>query len=122
MPTREDLTGLGMAPELSNLLGNSPKLVTCAGTSQGTATAILTHNVELNAQSSQTGAILPSSAKIGTPYFLANGTTSATSGVVYVPVGHTLNGTLNNGLTLAANKAAIIWQYRTNFWASVLTA
>jgi hypothetical protein len=122
MPTREDLVGLGMAPEMASVLGNSPQLVTCTGTQQSTAAPIYTHNVELNAQSSQTGAILPSAAKIGTPYYIQNGTASATSGVVYVPVGHTLNGTLNNGFTIAQNKQGYLIQYKKNFWGSNLTA
>ena len=121
MPTREDLTGLGMAPELASVLGNTNTALTCTGTSQTTAAAILSHNPELNAQSSQTGAILPSGAKIGTPYYITNGTVSATGAVVYVPVGHWLNGTLNSPYTIGQAKASILWQYKKSWWAALPT-
>lgn len=120
MPTETDLVGLGVAPQLAQSLGNQPNVVTCAGTAQGTATTILTKNSELSAASSQTGAIIPSTAHIGSPYFVF--TSSSTSAVVYVPSGHYLNGTQNAGLTVAQNKGAILWQYKKNYWASVLTA
>lgn len=120
MPTGPDLVGLGVPGELAAVLGNTDSTVTCAGTAQATATSIKTHNAALSAASSQTGAILPSAAKIGTPYYFV--CTSSTAAVVYVPVGQLLNGTTNGSFTLAQNKAGILWQYKLNNWTSILTA
>lgn len=120
MPQPTDLMGLGMPPILSAALGNAANAVTCAGTAQATATKIKTHNSELVAASSQTGAILPSNALIGTPYFV--NVSSSTSAVVYVPVGQLLNGVTNDSVTLATKKAAILWQYKLNNWTSLVTA
>lgn len=120
MPQETDLTGLGLAPQLAEALGNQSNLITCAGTTQGTATLIKTKLSELSAAGSQTGAILPATAKIGTPYYV--NCSSSTSAVIYVPVGQALNGATNDSLTLAQNKAAILWQYKLNNWTKVLTA
>ena len=120
MPTGDDLVGLGVPPQLAATLGNTPSSVTCAGTSQGAATAIRTHNSELVTDTSKTGAILPSDAKIGTPYFMF--ASASTSAVAYVPSGHYLNGSQNAGLTIAQNKGAILIQYKKNYWTSMLTA
>jgi hypothetical protein len=116
MPTADDLTGLGMAPSLASELGNQPTSLTCTGTSQGTAATVKSKNVELNAQSSQTGAILPSGMKVGSPCYFANGTTSATSAVVYAPVGHYFNGTLNASTTIAQTGSLIAFQYKKGYW------
>lgn len=119
MPTSSDLCGVGYAPEQAMLIGNDANVVVGTGTSQGTAATIKSHMPEINAQSSQTGAILPSGAKVGTPYYITNGTTSATSAVIYVPTNHFLNGTINSGYTIAQAKAGILYQYKKGWWASV---
>lgn len=120
MPTQTDLVGVGMPPLQAAVLGNQPQAVTCAGTTQATAAAIRTHNTELTAAASQTGAILPSGALIGTPYYTA--CVSSTAAVVYCPIGATLNGTLNNSLTITQNKAVTMWQSSLNQWRTNLTA
>lgn len=120
MPTQSDLVGIGMPPLQAAVLGNSANALTCTGTTQATAAAILTHNVELTAASSQTGAALPSGALVGTPYYAA--CVSSTSAVIYVPVGHSLSGTGNAGLTIAQNKAAILWQSSLKQWRAVPAA
>lgn len=120
MPTSENLVGLGMPAQLAAILGNQNSAVTCTGTAQATAAPILTHNIELTAASSQTGAILPSGALIGTPYYAA--CVSSTAAVIYCPVGATLTGTVNNSLTLTQNQAAILWQSSRNQWRTVKTA
>lgn len=53
MATSTDLTGLGVAPQLAELIGNQPSTLTCTGTSQTTAATILSKNVELSTASSQ---------------------------------------------------------------------
>ncbi len=120
MPTGDDLIGLGMPNMLAATLGNGPSVLTTTGTAQTTAATIKSHNVELTTAGSQTGAILPSTAKIGTLYYISNPT--STSGVVYVPVGHYLNGSQNAGLTVAQNKGAILWQYKASYWTSIINA
>lgn len=120
MPQASDLTGLGVPPQVASALGNQATAVTCAGTAQTTATAILSHLAELTAASSQTGAILPATALVGTPYYVFSA--ASTSAVVYVPSGHYLNGSQNAGLTVAQNKGAVLIQYKKNYWTSVLTA
>ena len=73
MATETDLTGLGMSPFLASKIGLQPSNLTCTGTSQAGAATSRTKNVILNAQSSQTGAILPSTAGIGQEYWFFNG-------------------------------------------------
>jgi hypothetical protein len=72
MPQVADLMGFGMPPSLAGELGNTVQAVTGAGTTQATATAIYAADklVLVTGASSATGAILPASAKIGTPYFI----------------------------------------------------
>lgn len=120
MPQATDLLGLGMSPFLAGELGNTASTLTCAGTTQATGAVIKSKNVELTAASSQTGALLQSASKIGSPYYLT--CSSSTAAVVYVPVGQNLNGVANDSLTLAQHKSAIVWQYKLNNWTSVLTA
>ncbi len=120
MPGSDDLMGLGVPPLVADALGNDDLIVTCAGTSQATATLIRTTNSEFSAASSQTGAIMPTVAKVGTPYYTY--TSSSTAAVVYPPVGHTLNGTVNLGLTLAQFKSAYFLQYRKGLWSANVTA
>ncbi len=116
MPQPQDLMGLGLPPELAGELGNIPTALTAAGTTAGAATAITQHFVTVNGQSSQTGVILPSDAKFGTPYFIVGN--GATAPVVYPPTG----GSINNGaaaLTLsAATATAILMRFSTNQWYS----
>jgi len=111
--------GLSMPPFLAGVLGNSPLALTAAGTTQATATLIRAHNIEMTATGAD-GIRMPVDAKTGTPYFIYN--SSGSTGLVYVGSGDTLNSTLNGSLSLATHKAAIIWQYKEGFWASVLTA
>lgn len=118
--TPTQLMGEGMPPQLANRLGGEPNVLTAAGTTQGTAAILKSRNTEISTGASATGVIPPTSALICEDYYLFCST--ATSAVFYCPSGHTLNGTLNGSLTIAQNKAAIVWQYKKGFWASVLTA
>lgn len=119
MPMTQDYMGLGMASQLASMAGNDPNAVTAAGTTQATATTIKQHLVEITATGSD-GVIFPSLAKIGTPYFVYN--SSGSTGKVYVPVGHSLNGTLNSSLSMTTTQRAIFWQYKRNNWTYVLSA
>jgi hypothetical protein len=117
MPTADDLTGLGMAYELAALLGNQPANLTATGTTQSTAALALTKNSYINAQTNQTGVIINSTAKIGTPHYFSNGTASATSALIYAPTGHTLNGVASSTpLTLAQNRMCTFFQASLKNW------
>lgn len=121
MPRSEDLMGGGIAPLVSAMLGNDPQALTTTGTTQATAAAIRSHLATLTTASSQTGAILPSNAKVGTPYWVSN--PASTTGIVYAPASTTLNGAASTtGLNLAQNKAAIFIQTAVGVWVSILTA
>jgi len=118
MPTREDLNGLGMPPGLASLLGNSPQAINGAGTTQATATAILTTLCSVTASGGATGAILPPDAKIGTPYFVTS--VSGTAAKIWPPVGHSLNGSLNTGVTFsAATASGIFIQMSSKQWFTI---
>ncbi len=114
MPTCDDLTGLGVAGQLAEALGNQPLALGTLGTSQTASATIRSTNIELIASSSQTGAILPASAKVGTPYYVF--CSSSTAGIVYAPSGQYLNGAQNGSVTLAQNKSTILIQYKRNYW------
>lgn len=118
--TSDALMGFGMAAQLAATMGGNPSVLTTAGTAQGTAAVIKTKNVELLTAASQTGAIPPSVFPVMEEIMLVNPT--ATTGVVYVPSGHTLLGSLNGSFNLAQNKAAIMWQYKPKFWAYIVLA
>lgn len=120
MPTQDDLMGLGMAAQLSEVLGANPNVLTTTGTAQGTAALMKSRNQELLTAASQTGAILSTTAAIMRPHFIVNPT--ATTAVIYAPSGQTLGGTLNGSFNLAQNKAAIVWQYKKGFWTYVVLA
>lgn len=119
MPTQTDLMGVGIPPLPAGILGNTPSALTATGTTQAGAAAMLTHLVEMTATGAD-GIILPSGALIGTPYWVFN--SSASTGLVYCPVGHTLNTTSNGSLSMATHKGAVFIQYKIKFWMSILTA
>ena len=120
MPTSTDLLGLGMPAQLANALGNDVALVTAAGTTQATAIPLKVTNNEVTAATSQTGVALPVISLVATPYYVF--VSSATSAVVYAPLGNYLNGTLNGSLTVAQNKSCIFFEYKNNYWWSNLSA
>ena len=116
------LMGLGLSGELASIIGADYQLVVGTGTAQVGGKAIIGDNVELNVSVGQTAVVLPFVQAIAEPVFAANSSATATSALVFVPVGHTLNGTLNASLAVPQNKAAIFWQYKSKFWASILSA
>lgn len=125
-PTSEDLVGSGMPPLLAQELGNTHTTLTTTGTASTTAATILSKNCTLSTASSQTGAILPSGAKIGSPYYLDTFTSSSTSAVLYPPSGNTINAT-QTSYTIAQNKAVIVYKVTQTSataatWAAILTA
>ena len=122
MPATSDdnLTGFGMNPIQAEKLGANPATVAGVGTSQSGAAVLKSKSCEVTAASSQTAVIIPSGRGLNEPQHVFNST--STTALVFAPVGHTLNGTVNGTLSLAQNKAAILWQYNKGYWASILTA
>lgn len=103
-----NLMAFGMAAPLANLLGTTPTTLTCTGTAVGTAATITSRMVDLNAASSQTGAIFPQTATLGFPgdMFLVSND-SGTTAVLYPPSGATITGA--SSVNLATAKNAIVW-------------
>ena len=102
MPQAPDLMGGGLAPQIAGELGNTYQAVTGAGTSQSTAALIYEHLVAVTGASSQTGAKLPSGAKIGTPYFIFS--VGSAAAVIYP---NSTTGTINGGSGGAALSGGI---------------
>lgn len=105
MSTIQDLMGLGMPAALANRLGNSYTALTTTGTSSTTAAAITNKVTVLTTASSQTGAILPSAASIGSVFYVTNST--ATGGVVYPPSGCTFITSAGTSYSMAQYNSAI---------------
>ncbi len=119
MPQATDLVGLGLPPDLASQLGNQASTIVALGTTQAAAALMLTKNCIINAQSSQTGVIPNSGAMIGSPHFLQVGTISANSAVLYSPVGHNINGTLNGSCTIGVGKTAVLFQFAQKVWGTI---
>ena len=129
MPDSRNLVGLGVPPQVAEELGAVPATIAGTGTTQGAAAALTTKNAILNAQSSQTAFYLPTataspiaSKQLFAPYYLAYGTVSGASPIVYVGTGGYMNGVLNGSITLASGQAAIAWQVSSGVYYSVKTA
>jgi hypothetical protein len=117
MPQDQDLMGFGMNPSLATLLGNNPQVITATGTTAGTAAKILSHLALVNAQSSQTGVILPSGAHLGTPFYVFG--TGAVAPVVYPPTGGAINSAAASVTLSAAIAGAIFIRTSANQWYTV---
>jgi hypothetical protein len=123
MPQETDLMGIGMPVQQAHILGNQSQKVTGTGTSQATGALLETNMAELTTAGGNTAFTLANNsndpADIGTPVYVANST--ATAGLVFVPSGHTLNGTANGSLSIAQNKLAYFVQFAVKNWFSVLS-
>ena len=118
--TGDDLTGFGFSSQQAALLGAQPNKTTGVGTAQSGAAVLISRMTELNPASSNTAFVIPTDAKVMNPYFLTN--QQSTTALVYVPSGHSLNGTSNASVSVAQNKSLIVWQYKSKNWTYVLTA
>lgn len=119
-----DLMALGIAAQPAGYIGASNLTsITTAGTAQGTATLINASvtNVLLVTASSQTGAILSSSAPLMVAYNVKNST--ATTGVLYPPTsGAFNNGSANAGISITQGQSVVVWRISTNAWVAYSTA
>ena len=121
MSTAEALMGHGLPAQLAEDLGATPSAIGAGvGTAQTGAKQFLSKNSEITPTAGNTAYLVQNT--LMNPVYLYNSAATAVTGLVFVPSGHTLNGSLNASLSVAQNKAAIMWQYKAKFWASVLTA
>jgi hypothetical protein len=119
MALQTDLMGASMPYNLAGLLGYAPSLVAAAGSTQANAATVNSKMIEMTATGAD-GIILPNVDQ-GTPCWVFN--SSGSTGIVYVPVGHTLNTVAGTtGLSLATHKGACFVQYKAKAWMSILTA
>lgn len=118
MALSTDLMGTGISYNSADKLGYNPQTLAAAGTTQGTAAVAVSKCIEMTATGSD--GIILGNVDIGTPCWVFN--SSASTGLVYVPSGHTLNTTLNGSLSLATHKGGCLVQYKNKFWMSLLTA
>jgi len=117
--SEDALTGLGMPAQLAQLMGSNALTQAGTGTAQAGATLLRDQSIELTTSGGATAFILQDWG-INVPQLVF--CSSATTALVFCPVGHTLNGTLNASLSVAQNKGAMFWEYKPKFWASILTA
>jgi hypothetical protein len=119
--------GLGLAPSIAFAIDDVswlPSNITATGTSQGTAATLANNQnlINLITAASNTGLILPASPNSfnGDP-FIVN-VASSTTGIVYPPVGGTINGgSVNAGINVAQNKTALFYRFSALVWLSILT-
>lgn len=120
MSTVQDLMGLGMPPLLASRLGANVGALTCTGTSATTAATLSARITNLTAASSQTGAILPTGASLGTYMVVSN--TSSTTAIVYPPTSAAFNLSSGTSISVAQYKTVIFYKYSETLWFTVLTA
>jgi len=119
MALATDLMGLGMAPGLSNLIGQPTQTITATGTAVGTAAQMLSDTgvALVNAQSSQTGVQLPSNAPINDPIYVWG--TGAVAPVVYAPTGHTINNAASSVTLSGAQAGGLFMRVSLTQWRTI---
>jgi hypothetical protein len=119
MALQTDLMGTSIPYNAAAMLGYAPQTLAAAGTTQTNAAVAASKCIEMTATGAD-GILLPN-VDVGTPCHVFN--SSGSTGIVYVPVGHTLNTVAGTtGLSLATHKGAIFVQYKNKAWMSVLSA
>ena len=100
------MVALGMAPELAKNVGDTiSTAIAGIGTAQSGA-ALLTGTVNTLTTAGGATAFITPSHNAGRSIEVFN--TSATSALVFCPVGATMNGSANGSVTVAQNKGALI--------------
>ncbi len=119
MALQTDLMGTSIPYNAAAILGYAPQTLAAAGTTQANAAVAASKCIEMTATGAD-GILLPN-VDIGTPCWVFN--SSGSTGIVYAPVGHTLNTVASTtGLSLVTHKGACFVQYKSKFWMSLLTA
>lgn len=105
----DGLVAQGIPAGAAQLIGERIGLITLAGTTAITATAILGGKgtvLIVTAAASQTGGRLPGSLNVAQTREIYN--TSAVDAIIYPPTGSTINGlAIDTGVTVPANKSAL---------------
>lgn len=120
-----DLMAFSMPAQLAGLVGFTPTTLTATGTASTTAATIRSRMVDVNAASSQTGAIFPlagaDKSGLGCPgdFFLLSNN-SGTTAVLYPPAGATITGAAS--VNLATAKNAIVWVFSPTLLFHVILA
>ena len=117
MPQSQDLMGLSMPYPLAGEVGNDVSSINGAGTTVGAATKITTKFVLITGASSQTGAILPADAKIGSPYYVVSKGSAAA--VIYPPSGQTINSGASSVTMSAAVSSGIFIRASATVWYTI---
>ena len=115
MSTVQDLMGLGLPGPLASRLGNTPTALTTTGTSSTTAALIQNHVTQLTTAGSQTGAILPSAASLGGPFYVTNLT--STGAVIYPPAGCSFNTSAGTSYSMAQYNTAMFIRVSSTVFA-----
>lgn len=120
----KDLVGLGIPTAQAEAIGSSvPTAVTTAGTAIGTATAIKATLSILTTATSQTGAILPSTAPLMVEYF--GYVPSTTTAKLYPHASAaTINGSVagTSGVSVAQGKSFVARRTSATNWLVVVSA
>lgn len=122
MTAAKDLMGLGLAWPLASAEGYSNVAITAAGSTSANATACDAQNkVFVMTATGADGIRMSTSVAMLTPILVVN--TSGSTGIVYPFTGGNFNGlSTDAGISVGANKAAIIMRYSTTGWISNLSA
>lgn len=128
MPLTSDLTGLGMAPGLASLLGNTPASISGNGTSQANGRKI--GGTALNLVTPSGGATAFTLLKplhTGTPIWVFN-VSASTAALIFPPSGGKINGgSTDASISIAANKGAVLMLgsgagISAELWYAILSA
>lgn len=120
MATQNDLMGVGFAAAQATLIGNTPTSVTGVGTTQATG-ATLRSMTSCVTTGGATAYTISATTTLSRLYFVYNG--SATTALIYPPVGGAIGGGATDAaFSLAQGKAVLIWRFSTTVFPAILTA
>ena len=111
-----DMMGLGVAPALANLMGESiPAALAAVGTAQVGAPTLTGTINQVTTAASQTAVLLPTTQPVGTSVHVY--VSSATSATVFPPSGGSINeGAANASFTVAQARLATFVRVSATKW------
>lgn len=116
-----DLMGLGMAPALAQLAGDSVAAVTAVGTAQAGAAALTGTINNVTTSAGQTAVVLPSNWPLASSILVY--TNSATTALVFPPSGGNINeGAANASVNVAQGKATCFVRISATKWIALAGA
>jgi hypothetical protein len=114
MALASDLVGTGVPPQTALTAGHQAVSIAAAGTTQGGATLITGSVCQFSATGAD-GVVLNSASPLAKAHYI---NCISGGGIVYCPLGHTMNGTSNGSVSIASAASVIVWQYASKKWAS----